>query len=126
MGLRRHRLSFVVLVVAAMSLVTSSITAGAAPSDRAKLAGQVPSWANSSNFKGSVSSTDSIGFRVYLGWQNSSSVESLARAVNDPSSSSYRQYLTPQQFRQQFAPSQASVNQVKSWLSSQGFGIVYT
>jgi subtilase family serine protease len=46
--------------------------------------------------------------------------------VSDPASSSYRQYLTPQQFRQQFAPSQSSISAVKSWLTGQGFGIVYT
>jgi subtilase family serine protease len=53
-------------------------------------------------------------------------VEALARAVSNPTSSRYRQYLTPEQFRPQFAPSQASVGAVQSWLRSQGFSIVYT
>jgi subtilase family serine protease len=58
-------------------------------------------------------STD-VGFRVYLGWNDPAAVASLAAAVSDPSSASYRQYLTPAKFRQQFAPSQAQVAAVQS------------
>src|SRR3989442_10628619 len=38
----------------------------------------------------------------------------------------YGQYLTSQQFRQQFAPSQSQVGQVQSWLRSQDFQVEYT
>src|SRR5438034_2854188 len=95
----------------------------AAPSGRATLAGNVPPWAKSANFKGAANASDSIGFRVYLGWNNGSAVEALAKSVSDPRSASYGNYLTAQQFRQQFAPSQAQVNAVQSWLRSQGFDI---
>jgi subtilase family serine protease len=67
-----------------------------------------------------------IGFRVYLGWNNPTAAVALAQAVSDPHSSSYRQYLTPGRFRQQFAPSQAQVAAVQSWLRSQGFVVNYT
>ena len=50
----------------------------------------------------------------------------LARAVSDPSSPSYQQYVTPVQFRQQFAPSATSLQAVQSWLKQQGFSVVYT
>src|SRR4029453_2449589 len=40
--------------------------------------------------------------------------------------SSYGHYLTPAQFRQQFAPAQAQVGAVQSWLRSQGFTVNYT
>jgi subtilase family serine protease len=63
---------------------------------------------------------------VYLGWNNSSGAEALARSVSNPRSSSYRHYLTPAQFRQQFAPTANQVAQVQSWLTSQGFSLVYT
>src|SRR6266853_5826220 len=77
------------LSAAAASAVALAIgmPAVAAPSDRATMAGSVPAWATSANFKGAVAATDSIGFRVYLGWQNSSQVEALAKAVSDPKSS---------------------------------------
>ena len=123
MTLRRRLLSAGAATAVVLSL---ALPAAAAPSNRATMAGSVPSWATSNNFKGAVAGTDSIGFRVYLGWNNPSAVESLARSVSDPSSASYGHYLTPQQFRQQFAPSQGAVGGVKSWLAGQGFDIVYT
>lgn len=113
-------------IVASIALLGSVIPVLAAPSARAILAGNVPPWANSANFKAAANPSDSIGFRVYLGWNNPSAVEAVAKSVSDPSSASYGQYLTPQQFRQQFAPSQSQVNEVQNWLRSQGFSIVYT
>ena len=97
-----------------------------APSDRATLSGSVPAWANSANFKGAANPSDGVGFRIYLGWNDSSATEALARAVSDPKSPSYGKYLTPQEFRRQFAPSQSQVNALQSWLRSQGFTVVNT
>lgn len=115
------------LAAALVALATTLVaTAGAAPSPRATLAGSVPSWATSANFKSAASTSDYVGFRVYLGWRNESQAVALAQAVSDPSSSSYGNYLSPGQFRQQFAPTQAQVAAVQNWLSSQGFSIDYT
>jgi subtilase family serine protease len=105
-------------------LLTSALVFG--QSSRAVLKGSKPSWAKSGNYAGTAAANANIGFRVYLGWRNSAGAEALARAVSDPRSSSYRHYLTPAQFRQQFAPSAAQVAQVQSWLTSQGFSLVYT
>jgi len=113
-------------LVACVALVGSAIPVMAAPSGRATLTGNVPPWAKSANFKAAANPSDSIGFRVYLGWSNPSAVESLAKAVSDPRSASYGHYLTPQQFRQQFAPAQSQVSAVQMWLRSQGFSVVYT
>jgi len=110
------------LVVALAAVVAASATA--APSPRAELAGSVPPWATSANFKGSTDGSDAVGFRVYLGWRGDAA--GAARAVSTPSSSSYGEYLSPTQFRQQFAPSQRDVNTVQSWLRSQGFTVDYT
>lgn len=93
---------------------------------RTVLPGSIPSWANAKNYVGQADSSTTIGFRVYLGWNNPAVVEALAQAVSDPHSSSYGHYLTPAQFRQQFAPSQAQVGAVQSWLRSQGFQVEYT
>ncbi len=123
MSLRRRLLSAMGACVMALAI---SLPAVAAPSDRATLAGSVPAWATSANFKGAVADSDSIGFRVYLGWSDPTAVQALAQAVSDPASASYGQFLTPQQFRQQFAPAQASIGAIKSWLASQGFSIGYT
>lgn len=98
----------------------------AASSDRTVLPGSTPPWANSKNYTSAADPNAYVGFRVYLGWTNQSAVEALAQAVSDPHSPSYGQYLTPAQFRQQFAPSQSQVGAVQSWLHSQGFSVEYT
>jgi subtilase family serine protease len=111
--------------IAVLAVLTAVVaTSAAAASPRAKLAGSVPPWAKSANFKSSTSGSEAIGFRVYLGWRGNP--EATARAVSTPGSARYGKYLTPQQFRQQFSPSQSDVNTVKQWLTSQGFTIDYT
>lgn len=97
-----------------------------AQSNNTHLDGSAPAWANSKNYKGPADPNAGIGFRVYLGWNNPTGAAALAQAVSDPHSSSYRQYLTPGQFRHQFAPSQAQVAAVQSWLQGQGFTVNYT
>jgi len=91
-----------------------------------KLPGSIPAWANAKNYVAAANPSDDVGFRVYLRWNNPSAVIALAQAVSDPASSSYKSYLTPVQFRQQFAPPQTQVVAVQSWLRSQGFTVEYT
>lgn len=110
-------------------MIVTTVATGtvyASPSGRAALTGSVPPWATSANFKQAADTSANVGFRVYLGWTNEQAAIAVAQAVSNPRSSSYDQYLTPAQFRQQFAPSQASVGAVSSWLRSQGFTIDYT
>src|SRR2546423_1437717 len=106
--------------------VTLTIIALATPPNRVTLRGSKPSWATPRNHVRPANPSDRLGFRVYLGWRNPAGAEALARAVSDPHSSSYHQYLTPEQFRQQFAPTGNQVAQVQNWLTSQGFTLVYT
>jgi subtilase family serine protease len=121
-----RRVFTTIILVSMLLSATISSTAIAAPSPNAVLHGSAPAWANAKNFAGPANPSDSIGFRLYLGWKNASAVEALAQAVSDPHSASYGHYLTAAQFRQQFAPSQADVLSVQNWLKSQGFSIVYT
>src|SRR5712692_5965399 len=107
-------------------LGSSVFPARAAASSRTTLPGSAPSWANSKNYVGNADPNADIGFRLYLGWNNPSAVEAIAQAVSDPHNPSYGQYLTPAQFRQQFAPPQAQVGAVQSWLRNQGFTVEYT
>ena len=108
-----------------VGIVTAS-AAGAAPSGRAALAGSVPPWATSSSFKGNAAGSDHVGFRVYLSWTGGDAAANFARAVSTPGSSSYGKFLTPQQFRSRFAPSQSEVTALQRWLRSQGFTVDYT
>jgi len=117
-------------IIAAMSaLAASAVMTGsayAAPASRATLQGSAPSWANSQNFVAAADPGTDVGFRVYLGWRTPAAAEALARAVSDPTNASYGKFLTPAQFRAQFAPAGADVAQVQKWLRSQGFSVQYT
>lgn len=114
-----------VAILASGSAIASLGTAHAATGN-AVLKGSIPAWANSKNLVGTADPGGDVGFRVYLGWSDDSAVSALASAVSDPSSPSYRKFLTPAQFRSEFAPSQAQVGAVQSWLKSQGFSVEYT
>jgi subtilase family serine protease len=112
---------------AAAALLLLVPSAFATPGNaRSALNGSVPPWATAANFKSSTPPDDSVGFRVYLGLRNADQAEALAKAVSDPSSSSFHKFLTPGDFRNSFAPTQAQVGNVRSWLQSQGFTIDYT
>jgi subtilase family serine protease len=90
------------------------------------LTGSVPSWATTSSKVGEASGSDNVGFRVYLGWRNWAGAESLATAVSTPGSGQYGRFLTPAQFRAQFAPSRSEVSAVQRWLRKAGFDVGIT
>lgn len=123
--MKRPRDLFLPALVAGAGLVMSIAPALAAPNSRATLTGSAPPWATSANFKTSASATDNVGFRVYLGWNNSAALMSFVDSVSTPGSADYGQYLTPEQFHARYSPSQASVNEVKNWLTGQGFSVDY-
>ena len=56
-------LLFVALIAAVLIPASASPTS----SRRTTLAGSVPPWASSANFRHQAASTDYVGFRVYLG-----------------------------------------------------------
>ena len=115
-----------VFTILAFLMAVAMLPASALAEQPVTLHGSAPAWANSSNFAGAADPNENLGFRVYLGWNSAEAAEALAHAVSDPKSSQYGQYLTPAQFRKQFAPSQAQVAAVQSWLRSQGFSVIYT
>ena len=109
-------------LVASLS-VTGSAAAAAAP--RA-LPGSVPAWANAAALRSAAPADDHVGFRVYLGWRNPEAAAAAATAVSTPGSAQYGKFLSPQDFRRQFAPSQADVSAVQQWLRGQGFTVDHT
>jgi subtilase family serine protease len=107
------------------AFAAGATSASAAPA-RSSLPGSQPAWANSRALTGAAPATDVVHARVYLPWRNQSALDALTRAVSTPGSSSYRHFLTPQQFRAQFAPAQADVVAVQQWLRGAGFSVADT
>ena len=122
--MHRHIRSFcVALALAATLAAVFAAAATAAPAGRARLAGSVPKWATPAALKAPAAPGQTLGVQVYLGWRDSAGAEALARAVSDPASRLYGRYLSPAKFRARFAPREADVAAVRSWLVSQGFAI---
>ena len=127
MKLSRPYNSWAATLLALSSAVAMS-TSSAAPSSssRSMLHGSMPSWAKADKLQSAADPQTAVGFRVYLGWTDPDGAAALAKAVSDPRSGSYGQYLTSNQFRSRFAPSAADTAKVRNWLKSQGFDITYT
>ena len=123
-----HRLVRRAATAFAVAILAAAVVGGpvAAASARAALSGSIPAWANSANWKQASDPNGAVRFRVYLGWRDQAGAETLARAVSDPHSASYGKYVTPAQFRQRFAPAQASVGAIQAWIKSQGMAVGYT
>ena len=122
-------LSAAAAIGGAVLLATSlaATPAGAATgSGRNALPGSQPAWAKASALRSAAPATDYVNIRVYLGWRGGGAAQQAARDVSTPGSASYRHFLTPQQFRQQFAPTQASVTAVQQFLRKAGFSVVNT
>src|SRR4029079_3074328 len=90
------------------------------------LPGSLPAGASPANWKRASDPNAAVRFRVYLGWRDQAGAEALARSVSGPHRASYDKYVTPAQFRQRFAPSQASVGAIQAWIKSQGMAVGYT
>jgi subtilase family serine protease len=103
-----------------------ALPASAAGSGRSTLVGSQPAWANAKALKSAAPTTDYVNLRVNLGWRDEGAAQQMALAVSTPGSASYHQFLSPAQFRQQFAPSQTDVTAVQQFLHNAGFSIIDT
>jgi subtilase family serine protease len=63
-------------------------------------------------------------FNIYLPLQNTGQLDQLLVQLHTSTSPSYRQWLTPAEFRQQFGPSQTTVAQLTADLKSRGLTVV--
>jgi pseudomonalisin len=94
---------------------------------------QTVSWSNTATqgiaLSQLVSATDlgpapisqTMTVRVALNLQNKEGLLAFVKAVSDPSSPQYGQFLTPQQFAASYAPSTSQIAQVVAYLQGAGF-----
>ncbi len=93
----------------------------AAATGRAAIAGTHPAWAV--NKTAPAVTTGTISVRVYLAGRDASGLAAFAKAVSDPRSSTYRDYLTPAQVQARFGATSAQFQAVESWLRSNGLKV---
>ncbi len=108
---------------AALFVVVGSGAASASPPARVTLSGTAAPSQARTHHVGSVSDSSAVNFQVVLNLRDQSGAEGLVQAISTPGSANYRHYLTTAQWEAQYSPTQDQVNQVTSWLQSQGFSV---
>jgi subtilase family serine protease len=107
--------------VAALMAPMLQGTAAAAPAPaRAGVPGTAPAWASASRQVGAPASTQRVSIRIGLALRGGTAAQSLADQVSNPAGGSYGKYLTPAAFQARFAPTAATVQQVRSYLAQSG------
>jgi subtilase family serine protease len=102
------------------------ITGEISNASRSTIAGSHPPATRSMHDSGQVpSDTQLQGMSVVLSRTPSqeAALQSLIAAQQDPSSTQYHQWLTPDQYAARFGVADSDIAQVESWLQQQGFGI---
>ena len=95
----------------------------ATSSSRATLTNSTPDWATPNAQVGSVPDSAQHTFWVYLSMRNSKALDAAIAAATNPASASYGKYLTPDQFRARYAPTDADVAAVRAYLKQSGFTV---
>jgi len=125
--MRRRNLALTAAAIAASAGalfgVVGSEAAGASAPARVTLAGTAAPSKARAHHVGSVSNSSAVNFQVVLNLRDKSGAQALVQSVSTPGSANYRHYLTAAQWEAQFSPTQDQVDQVTSWLRSQGFSV---
>ena len=110
--------------LAVLGLLALAPAAQAATStSQIKLTNSTPDWATPNAQVGSVPDSAQHTFWVYLAMRNSKALDATIAAVTNPASASYGQYLTADQFRARYAPTDADVSAVRAYLEQAGFAV---
>ncbi|WP_371517838.1 protease pro-enzyme activation domain-containing protein [Kitasatospora sp. NBC_01300] len=110
-----------VLPLTAVSLGVS--TAQAAPAPRVALPNTVNPAVAHSEKKGDVPAEQQISVAVSLKLRDTAALDRFLAAVATPGTPEFGKYLTPEQFTARFGPTQAAVDQVKTYLAAQGLTV---
>jgi subtilase family serine protease len=73
---------------------------------------------------GQLPATQSIHFDMVLALRDREGLQNFVREVNDPTSPSYHQFLTPQEFTARFGPSQEDWDALVAFAKASGFEVI--
>ncbi|MGW0499247.1 S53 family peptidase [Streptomyces sp. NPDC003007] len=90
---------------------------------RALLAGTRPAWATAKADKGATFDGGRVSARVYLAGKDAAGLAAYAKAVSDPDSASYGEYLSAGKAQARFGATAAQVTAVTSWLTVAGLKV---
>lgn len=70
-----------------------------------------------------VDASENFRALIMLQLRNQNELTNKINSLYDPGSAQFRKYMTVTEFMDRYAPTDATVNEVKSWLTSKGFKI---
>jgi uncharacterized repeat protein (TIGR01451 family) len=108
------RLPFALCCVALAALSTLSLQA----QERQTLHGHVPSVVGHLQSVGRLPATNRLNLVIGLPLRNKPALTNLLQQIHDPASPLYHQYLTPQQFADQFGPDPKDYKALDAFLSA--------
>ncbi|MEU0630117.1 S53 family peptidase [Streptomyces sp. NPDC005989] len=111
------------LLAGALALGIPNASADSAPSGRDALQGTKPAWATAGADLGATSDSGKVSVRVHLAGRDAKGLAAYAAAVSDPQSASYGKYLSAGQAQARFGATQQQIDQVSTWLKSNGLTV---
>jgi subtilase family serine protease len=116
--------SATVVAVTAAIFAVPGLAGASGTGARVTLRGSQPGYAARSRAVSAVSTSATVGVRVYLAPKGGqAALAKFAMAVSTPGSAQYRRFLTPAQYRARFAPPNSSVASASAWLRSSGMRV---
>ena len=116
-------LAMIAVIVVGVGVFSVSIIARARQDSRNPISGQTVPLIGKAHLVGTASGQQKLDLSVGLQIRNQQELNILLANLNNPHSSLYHHYLTPQQFAAEFGPTAAQQQQVVTYLHSQGFTV---
>src|SRR6195256_423969 len=114
---------FAVAAVGTGVVIALAASTAIAGQERQVLPGGKPDWTSAVPQTATVPSSQQVAAKVWLAPRNAAPLTALAQSVSDPASAQYQQFITPEQYVAQFAPTAAQVASVTAWLTGAGLQI---
>jgi subtilase family serine protease len=118
------KVRFFLLVLSTLALAL--VLAVPSRADTSGAGRNVSLWVGSAEKVASAQDSERVPITVFLSFKNPSVLKNLIAELSNPRSAQYGKYLTPAQFRAQFAPDAADVARVQRTLKQLGFIVGHT
>ena len=113
-------------VTAACAVLLLLFTTHAQAAERQVLHGHVPAVVAQLLPVGSLPGTNRLNLAIGLPLRNQEALTSLLRQIYDPASPNYHHYLTPEQFTEQFGPTEKDYQAVIAFAKANGLTVTGT
>ncbi len=111
------------LATAGLAAVAAVSAQAAGAQGRHVLPSVRPSWVPAVQKTADLPASQVVRAKVWLAPRNASQLLALAKAVSQPGDPQYGKFISADQYRSQYAPTQSQVDQVTRWLTGAGLDV---